>query len=87
MRAFAAEWQIESQNCEPRLGESVGHLYQQPRLAICSGAMREYNGPSRWPRRHVQPAVNGGVTLEVVKRNRHEAVNRLLSEERVYFAA
>src|SRR6266852_5571517 len=76
MWAQAAEWQIEPQNGEPRPGKRIGHLYQQFRLAVCASDMREYNGLSRGPRRYVKPAVNGGVAVRVIKRNRHEAVNR-----------
>jgi IS30 family transposase len=43
MWAFAAEWQIEPQNGEARLGKSIGHLYQQFRLAVGASTMCEYN--------------------------------------------
>src|SRR6266446_10789570 len=69
--ALAAEWQVEPQNSEPRLGKSIGHLYQQFRLAVCASTMREYNGLSSGPRWLVQPALNGGVTVKILKRKRH----------------
>jgi hypothetical protein len=53
MCTLAAEWQIESQNREPRRSKSVGHLYQKFRLAIRASAMRKYNRPSTRPRRLV----------------------------------
>jgi hypothetical protein len=71
MRTFAAEWQVEPQNSEPRIGKSIGHLYQQFRLAVRAGAMCEYNRLSSGPRWYVEPALNGGVTLKVIKRNGH----------------
>ena len=73
MWSFSAEWQVEPQNTESSLGQRIRHLYQQFRLAVRAGAMREHNGSSRRPLRHMKPAVNRGITLEIFKRNRHEA--------------
>src|SRR5260221_5241650 len=69
--ALAAEWQVEPQNSEPRLGKSIGDLYQQFRLAVCASAMCQYDCLASGPRRLVQPALNGGVTVKVFKRKRH----------------
>src|SRR5258708_24144330 len=82
--ALAAEWQVEPQNSKPRLSKSIGHLYQQFRLAVRASTMCEYNGLSSGPRWLVEPALNGGGTVKVFKRNRNETVNRLVSEERMY---
>lgn len=74
MRARETEWQIESQNGESRRGERIGHLHQQFRLAVCAGAVREHDGvPSRL-RRHMQETMNGGLTLKIIKRDRHGVV-------------
>jgi hypothetical protein len=70
--ALAAEWQVEPQNSKPRLSKSIGHLYQQFRLAVCTGAMCQYNGLSSGPRWLVEPALNGGVTVKVFKNKRHQ---------------
>jgi len=77
MRAFAAEWQVEPQNCEARPSQSIRHLHQQFRLAVCASTMGEYNGPSSGLRRYVEPAPNCRVTFNVIKTNRHEALNRV----------
>ena len=53
MWAFAAEWQVEPQDGEARLGKSIGHLYQQFRLAVGASTMCEYNGLSRGLPRYV----------------------------------
>src|SRR5258708_16088236 len=75
--ALAAEWLVKPQNTKPRLSKSIGHLYQQFRLAVCASTMCEYNGLSSGPRWLVEPALNGGVTVKVFKKSSHETVNRL----------
>jgi len=87
MWAFAAEWQVEPQNCEARPSKSIRHLHQQFRLAVCASTMCEYNGPSSGPRGYVEPALNCGVTFKVIKRNRHEALNRVDDRKASVFAS
>jgi hypothetical protein len=72
MWTFPPKWQIESQNREPRLRQSIRHLHQKFRLAIRPSPMRKHNRLSAVPRSLVYPATNANLTTNIFKRYRHD---------------